>query len=42
MRSGTLGYFVSPPEGQIARSRASRVALADTTPLACGAPIYNR
>jgi hypothetical protein len=40
MRSGTKGYFLSDPEIQIARKRAMSVALADTTPLLCGAPVF--
>lgn len=42
MRSGTKGFFLSDPEVQIARTRAAQKTLPDTTPLACGAPVYNR
>jgi hypothetical protein len=42
MRSGRMGYFLSDPEVQIARTRAAQRALPDTTPTACGAPVFNR
>jgi hypothetical protein len=42
MRSGRMGFFLSDPEIQIARTRAAQRALADTTPLTCGAPVFNR
>jgi hypothetical protein len=41
MRSGRKGFFVSEPEIQIARTRAAQRTLADTTPLGCGAPVFN-
>ena len=42
MRSGRMGYFVSDPEVQIARTRAEQRALSDIAPNACGAPVFNR
>jgi len=42
LRSGTKGFFISPPEVEIARERAARVALPDRAPLACEAPKQNR
>lgn len=42
MRSGRMGYFVSDPEVQIARTRAAQRALPDSAPSACGAPVFNR
>jgi hypothetical protein len=42
MRSGRMGYFISDPEVQIARTRAAQRALPDTAPVACGAPVFNR
>jgi hypothetical protein len=42
LRSGTQGYFLSPPEIQIARGRAEKVALANRSEPQCGEPIYVR
>ena len=42
MASGPRGHFISDPEVQISRARAPQVALPDTAPMACGAPVYNR
>jgi hypothetical protein len=47
MSSGRLGFKVSNPnlagvyEIDVARARAQQKALADTTPLSCGAPVIN-
>jgi hypothetical protein len=42
LRSGTLGYFLSPPEVEIARQRAARVSLSDRAPAQCGVPAIKR
>jgi hypothetical protein len=40
MRSGTKGFHLSKPEIEIARTRATRVALADQTTSQCAAPVF--
>jgi hypothetical protein len=42
MRSGTKGFHLSKPEIEIARGRATRVALADQSATQCGAPMFMR
>jgi hypothetical protein len=41
MRSHRQGFFLSAPEITIARPNAKSKALADQTPLACSAPVFN-
>jgi hypothetical protein len=42
LRSGTKGFFISPPEVDITRKHALGVALSDRAPLTCDAPKFNR
>jgi hypothetical protein len=42
LRSGTKGFFLSPPEVDITRKRAASVSLADRAPSQCGAPMFQR
>jgi hypothetical protein len=42
LRSGTKGFFVSPPEVQITRKNALKVALSDQSPVQCSAPTSDR
>jgi hypothetical protein len=40
MRSGTFGWEIPMYQIDAARTRASEKAIADTTPLDCGAPVF--
>jgi hypothetical protein len=42
LRSGTQGFFLSPPEIDIARGRAARVALQSRTETQCDEPVFMR
>lgn len=42
LRSGTMGYFLSPPEVEITRQRAASVSLSDRAPAQCAAPSIAR
>jgi hypothetical protein len=42
LRSGSQGFFLSPPEIEIARGRAARVALPSRTEPQCDEPVFMR
>jgi len=42
LRSGTKGFFISPPEVEIARQRAARTGKADPAANGCAAPAFMR
>lgn len=42
LRSGTKGFFISPPEVEITRQRAARLSMSDQTPTQCGMPVIQR
>ena len=42
LRSGTKGFYLSPPEIEVTRKQAGRASKADTAANSCAAPVFMR